>query len=129
MCYTTLVLKPQKDFPLIEEYKKIFDITENTIFAYGEDIYTDNLLPPDLMVHENTHLEQQKKYGLDEWVAKYLTDTQFRLQMEVEAYRNQLNSMNDREKRFHVKRECIKNLCSSLYGNIVTSEQARILLK
>lgn len=123
------MIKPQKEFPLLDEYAKIFDITDNTIFAYDHDIYTNNPLPPDLIIHEETHHKQQDKYGLDTWVTYYLTDTEFRLKMEVEAYRKQLESIKDREQRFHLRMECIKHLTSSLYGNIISKEEALKLLK
>jgi len=123
------MIKPQEEFPLIEEYRKVFDITDDTIFAYDHNIYTNNVLPKHLIIHEETHHKQQDKYGLDTWVTYYLTDADFRLKMEVEAYKEQLKSINDREERFHLRMECIKNLTSSLYGNIVSPEEARRLLK
>ena len=123
------MLKPQKEFPLLERYSKVFPITEFTIFAYDGDIYCNYPLPPDLIVHEETHLKQQEKYGLDNWVEEYLNDKEFRLKMEVEAYKKQLASIKDREFRFHVKQDCIDTLTSSLYGNLCTKEEAKILLK
>jgi hypothetical protein len=55
-------MKPQKDFPLMERYKKVFPIDDKTIFAYNGDIYCNYPLPPDLIIHEETHLRQQEKH-------------------------------------------------------------------
>lgn len=124
-----MLFKQQNEFPLLEEYQKLFDITDRTIFAYNNCVYTNYELSPDLIIHEQTHLKQQDKYGLDNWINYYLTDVKFRLKMEVEAYRKQLESIKDREFKFNIKQECIRNLCSGLYGDIVTVDEAKILLK
>lgn len=121
--------KPQKDFPLLDRYKKRFAVTENTIFAYDDTIYCDEELPHHLIIHEETHLKQQKKVGLNEWVEKYLTDTNFRLRQEVEAYQNQLNSIRPGPVRVAIKQKIIKDLSSALYGNIITQTEARQRLK
>ena len=123
------MLKPQSEFPLLDKYKEKFEITPNTIFAYDGNIYSNSELSPDLMVHEETHLKQQEAHGLDNWVDKFLNDPEFRLWQEVDAYKKQLASIKDREFRFHIRQECIANLSSSLYGNIVSKEQAKNLLK
>lgn len=123
------MLKPQSEFPLLEKYKEKFPINQFTIFAYDGSIYCDYPLPPDLVVHETTHLKQQEKYGLDTWVDRYLNDNKFRLDMELEAYRKQLASIKDRELRFHVKQDCIDSLTSGLYGNLLNREDAKLLLK
>ena len=122
-------IKKQVEFPLLDKYKTIFDITNNTIFAYDGCIYTNNELSPDLLIHEQTHLKQQEKYGLDTWVEYYLKDVNFRLKVEIEAYRKQLESIKDREFRFHIRNESAKNLSSSLYGNIINYEEALKLLR
>ena len=91
--------KPVNEFPLLERYKKKFPITEGTIFAYNNIIYADTFVPDHLVIHETEHFKQQEKYGLDEWVDKYLEDDELRLEMEVQAYRKQLNSIKDRNER------------------------------
>ena len=121
--------KKQVEFPLLDEYRKIFDITDKTVFAYDDTIYTNYELSPDLLIHEETHLKQQEKYGLETWVLWYFNDLKFRLKVEVEAYRKQINSISDRELRFHIRQESIKNLSSGLYGDMVTENEARLLLK
>lgn len=123
-----MILK-QSVFPLLEEYKKFFDITEDTIFAYDGNIYTNNELPNHLIIHETEHLLQQEMYGLQQWVDSYLNDKSFRLLMEIEAYKAQLASIKDRNARNSVLLESARNLASPLYGNIISYEEALKLLK
>lgn len=123
------MIKPQSQFPLMEEYKKVFEITKHTIFAYDGNIYTNDILPYHLIIHEETHLKQQDDFGLYNWVDNYLTSKEFRLKMEVEAYRKQLASIKNREFRNVVRLAVSKDLASSLYGNIVSYDDALKLLK
>ena len=122
-------IQPQKKFPLLKEYQQVFDITPYTIFAYNDIIYTDYELTGDLLIHEQVHLKRQKKLGLDKWVKRYLKDKQFRLAEEVIAYTAQLESIKDRELRNRVRLDSAKTLSSSLYGELVTFEEALKLLK
>ena len=124
-----ITIRPQKEFPLIEEYGKKFAITEDTIFALFPHIYTDNQLSPDLMIHEFCHLKQQQKVGITEWVYDFLEYPAKRLEYEVEAYKEQLRSIKDRNHRDRVRRESARNLGSALYGNIVSPDEAFRLLK
>lgn len=125
------MIKPQKEFSLFDQYKAKFPgINGHTIFAYSPDIYTDYKLTSDLLIHENTHLKQQEEIGLDLWVEKFLNDPQFRLDMEIEAYKKQLNSILDSKKRRDMTLVCAENLSSDLYDNIISlSEAFDILIK
>lgn len=123
------MIKKQVEFPLLKEYDKIFDITDRTVFAYDGDIYTNYELTPDLLVHEQTHLKQQDKYGLEQWVYNYFCDLKFRLKMEVQAYKKQLESIKDRNLRALIRIESAKHLSSNLYGNIINYDEAYKLLK
>jgi hypothetical protein len=122
-------IRPQKDFPFIEEYRKRFGITKYTIFAGGDSIYTDFPLTKDLMIHEMVHLKQQAEVGLTNWVYDFLENPEMRLKYELEAYRIQLQSIKDRNYRNKVRLESAKNLSSSLYGNIISYEEAFKQLK
>lgn len=123
------IFRPQEEFPLLEEYRKVFDIDDRTIFAYDNKIYTNHHLTPDLIAHEFKHWQQQNELGLEKWVEMYLTDNKFRLIMEIEAYRAQLQSVKDRNKRNTIRLESANSLSSSLYGNIITKADAFNLLK
>ena len=115
----------------MERYKAKFPIIDhNTIFAYNGDIYTNSKLTPDLLIHENVHLEQQEKLGLDYWVDNFLESNEFRLEMELEAYKKQVDSIWEPGKRQKLCIQCAENLSSGLYGNIITlSEAFDILIK
>lgn len=120
---------PQKEFPLIETYRKQFAITDKTIFAYNGKIYTDYDLPHHLIVHEKVHLEQQDEIGLEQWVYNYLYRPEKRLGYEIEAYKRQLRSIKDRNWRAKTRMESARNLSSSLYGGIISYEEALQKLK
>ena len=123
-------IKPQSEFPLLEKYKKYFNIKESTIFAYDNCIYAnDPNLPEHLIIHESVHFDQQAEYGLNEWVDMYLHDKDFRLKMELEAYRKQLDSIADRNDKFRLLRAVAGTLSSDMYGNIVDFDEAIKLLK
>lgn len=124
-----MLARPQLEFPLLEEYRKHFKITDGTIFAYDNCIYTNHDLPHDLLIHELTHLEQQKRDGLHYWVTNYLNDTNYRLKQESEAYKRQLESIKDRNWRAKIRMESATNLSSDLYGNIISFQEALNMLK
>lgn len=119
-----MIFKPTSEFPLLKLYQEKFYIDKNTIFAYDGVIYTNNELPENLIVHERTHLKQQEKYGLAEWVKSYLEDENFRIKMETQAYRNQLRSISDRNDRARMRMRCAIDLSGNMYGNIMTYDQA-----
>lgn len=113
----------------MDRYKAKFPIDFNTIFAYNGDIYTNNKLPDYLIEHENVHLEQQTRLGLEYWVDNFLNNDEFRLEMEMEAYKRQVAFVPSYQKR-DMAIECATNLSSGLYGDIITlSEAFDILIK
>ena len=116
--------KTQKEFPHLKLFKRKFEITDNTVFAWDGCIYANHTLTNDLLIHEETHLKQQEKYNKALWLKDYLEDTDFRLKMEVQAYKNQLSSIKDRERRNRMKILAAIDLSSSLYGNIATFPEA-----
>lgn len=118
---------PQNQFRLLKEYKKYFPITDKTVFAWDNIIYTNYDLPEDIIIHEQTHFKQQKEYGLQTWLKRYLNEKEFRLKMETEAYKNQLKSIEDKGLQEAVKKDCIASLCSGLYGKISKVEANKLL--
>ena len=121
-----IYIDEQRNFPLFNKVKKIFSITDNTIFSYGDTIYTNNDLDYGLQVHEITHTFQQEKIGKDEWWKKYLRDKKFRLDQETEAYHNQYEcyKRNDLKKSEIMLNLMAKDLSSKLYGNIISLKEA-----
>jgi len=118
---------PLKQFRLLNEWSRHFNITEDTVIAYAGVIYSNKDLPQDVIIHELTHLRQQKEYGLKEFTRRYLTDRKFRLEMEKQAYFAQLASIEDEGLRNAVREDCIDALCSGLYG-IISRQEAEQLI-
>lgn len=118
-------------------------LSDATVYAYGNTIYVPGgkpkvgklfvpvgaELPHPLVVHEETHFDQQARVGgPDVWWERYLVDDAFRLEQEVEAYRAQLAAVPARAERRRLTAEVVKTLAGPLYGRLVSKEQARALL-
>lgn len=105
---------------------------DGIIITYAPDIYCKFPLTEFKVEHEITHITQQEKYGVDEWWNRYLIDVEFRLSQEIEAYLNEARlikkKVKDRNKRFLYIQQISKDLSSSIYGNIISYEQASKLL-
>lgn len=111
--------------PNIEKIRKAFPINKNTVFTYGDTIYAPTVnfkLSPDLQAHEQTHTIQQGP-DPEAWWDRYISDTQFRLDQEIEAYRNQYRFyckfVKGRNERFNFLRTIAGDLSSPLYGNLI----------
>lgn len=116
---------------------KVFNIfgKNRIVFTYGDTIYAPNkggAISDNVKVHEKTH---QKQQGDDPkgWWDRYLVDTQFRLDQELEAYRKQYrffisknHNIND---QFRFLDIIAGDLSGEMYGNIISFEEARELLK
>lgn len=78
--------------PNIQEIEMVLPVSEKNVFSYYPDIYVPSgkELEPDLMLHENIHLEQQKAIGTEKWWRQFLTDKSFRLEQELAAFAAQL---------------------------------------
>jgi hypothetical protein len=105
----------------------------SVVFAYGDTIYAPGAsgpLPPDLVVHEETHFRQQAEVGGPAtWWERYLADPEFRLLQEVEAYRAQIACHPDRPSRRRCKARVAKDLVRLYALRGLTTEQARRLLQ
>ena len=66
------------------------DPPKHAIYCYGDKIYNPSgrELTPDIEYHESIHSKQQGN-NPDLWYNKYLTDKDFRLNQEIEAYGEQ----------------------------------------
>ena len=122
--------------PVWDEVVKRFDIEgQAVIFAYGDKIYNpfNAIIPDDLIVHEETHMHQQEKFGdIKKWWIKYLDDSEFRLSQELEAYRIQYKYSKEnysRQMRKALLKRIAKDLSSPVYGNIISFDKAKDLIK
>lgn len=130
--YEGVFVLPTSEFPLLKRYTDKFAITLSEVaFPYDNKIYTDTTVTPEIVVHEKVHFEQQKEYGLDNWIEQYFENPQFRVNVEADAYSAQLKYMVDhapREAKTFVANvvagQMAKALSSPMYGNILTYKEA-----
>ena len=105
-----------------------------TVFTFGDTIYNPggNLISQALLKHEETHSKQQ---GDDPngWWDKYLKDTHFRLNQEIEAYQIQYKELKklvkDKNKLFTLLRLLAKDLSGEMYKNLLSLEEAQDKIK
>lgn len=121
--------------PNIDDIRNTFDLSNHpdVIFTYGDTVYhpAGTELPQHLKVHEGTHIQQQKVTGAKEWWDRYLVDVDFRLEQELQAYRNQWSIIskirNWREQEWLLN-QIAADLASEIYGNVITKAEARKLI-
>ena len=127
-------MKIVKGFPPnIAEINKKFKITDHTVFTYGSELYNPIGLEisQDLLVHEETHEQQQKDIGVENWWNMYIENKGFRLKQEVEAYQNQykfLKKVLNRKGRFGALEMLADQLSSELYDSIINRREAKELI-
>ena len=106
----------------------------DVVFTYGDTLYAPNggNIPGDLMAHEETHSYQQQEYGVEEWWERYLDDSEFRLNQELEAYRVQyqwcLQHMGRQERRAALKFYA-DSLSGPIYGRLISFDRAKELIQ
>ena len=85
----------------------VVELPTYLMFGWGGAAWTPSIIVIDknnknkeaLIAHERVHQEQQRKYGWFKFYFKYLTNKQFRFEMEAEAYKAWLQVLpNDFEK-------------------------------
>lgn len=112
--------------PNYDQLRELFgpgvDINKGVIFTYGDTIHGINP-SKDVIVHEMTHIVQQKKVGGPEiWWDKWINDIEFRADQELEAYRVQyqwfVKHNRDRNEQIRFLHLIGGHLASPIYGNI-----------
>lgn len=102
------------------------------IFCYGDTIYnpSGNKLSDSLIAHENVHSARQGK-DPDGWWGRYIADPQFRFIEELLAHRVEY-AVASRGMTRNQRRQCLRpiarRLSSSLYGGLVSPDQAKLLI-
>lgn len=120
--------------PIYGECVKRFGVNWNkgVIFTYGDTIHCKHKISKPKIAHEKTHVKQQLDYGVENWWYRYFEDDQFRLDQEIEAYKSEIVWINQNLKGLKLKQDLIEqilfDLSSSMYGSIVTYQEARNLL-
>jgi hypothetical protein len=84
---------------------------------------TPNLYYLALIVHEQTHLDRQTKYGFVKWMAFYAFSSNFRFREEIEATKAQMGFLKRNGLRFPIEGTA-KLLSSWVYLKPVSYETA-----
>lgn len=123
--------KPQ----IYDRLKKHFNIDwdNGIIITYGNNVYCKYEIPFHLEIHEEVHIKQQNAYGPEQWWDRYISDPQFRLEQEREAYLKQAiwvkANIKDRNEKYRILNKIVLDFSSGIYGNIITREEASKLIK
>lgn len=121
--------------PVYDECVKRFGVNwkRGVIFTYGNTIHCRYTISEQKIAHELTHVTQQKIIGTETWWQRYFNDVDFRLSQELEAYENEVrwvrSNIINRRLQQQTLEEIVFDLSGSMYGNIITREEAKKLLK
>lgn len=92
------------------------------IFTYGDTIYNPQKyqMADHIVEHEKIHMPQQLNFpgGPDAWWAKYLTDSEFRVDQEARAYGRQYEFLCGKGISRPQKRALLKGLAKILSGQL-----------
>jgi len=105
--------------PNIDDIRAVFELNDRVIFTYGQTLYVPSgaTIDEPLMRHEETHAKQQ---GDDPagWWSKYLTDANFRVGQELQAYRRQYKAYKRMVGSPMLRRQYLTELALVLSGKI-----------
>ena len=118
--------------PNFEEIKR-FNPPKKAFFPYYPDIYNPSgkEIPEDILYHEIVHLKQQQKFpSPDIWWTKWIYDSEFRQEQEIEAFANQCRfikkHINDKAYKDCLN-ECAENLAKNYKLGIDKSETETLI--
>lgn len=125
--------------PIYDRCIKVFNLDEKQpfFFSYGDAVYNPKgvQLSPDVIKHEQTHLEQQgySRVAAKIWWDIYFADPNFRAEQEIEAYGEQYKficqTIKDRNKRSQYLFGFAGHLSGSMYGNCIGHAEAMRRIK
>jgi hypothetical protein len=98
--------------------------------CYGNTIYLPVLwkLPPEILVHEGVHQDQQERFGsVERWWERYIAEREFRLEQELPAHQAEYRSLVARGRLGRLE-GIAQRLASPLYGSLIDIKQARKLI-
>lgn len=119
--------------PCWDECVKAFDFDQtNTVFSYGDLIYNPAgiEIPDHLMVHEETHMDQQRRdsHVASIWWKRYIVDVAFRMDQEAEAYGRQYRfictKVKDKNARFRNLHMLAEFMAGPMYGKAISYNDA-----
>lgn len=121
---------------ILEQYPPNYDLiaaalkpTTDALYCYGDTVYNPSKrnITPDLEVHEAVHCFQQGD-NIEEWYYNYLTDKQFRLAQEIDAYGTQYAFakllIRDKAILSWALEKMSQALSGEAYGNLLSYGQA-----
>ena len=126
--------------PNIADIRAVLPVSENNIFAYGRVIYSPGgvEISPSLIAHEQVHFRQQAEFEcswwqklnrVEAWWKKFLASPEFRLEVELEAHREEhrvfCQYTKDRNMRAQHLSLLAKRLAAPMYGGVITVGEAR----
>ena len=120
--------------PNVDEIREVFPLTGNEIFAWDGIIYNPGAgeLSDSLIAHECVHFAQQEG-DPDHWWRRYIDDSNFRFEQEVEAHQAEYNTFcigsKDRNARNEARTAIARRLSSALYGGLIDMRRAMYLIK
>lgn len=115
--------------PNIELIELALGKQPNSIFTYSGIIYNPSkrTILRDIHIHEEVHQKQQGE-NADAWYARYLTDKDFRLECEIEAYGEQYKFAKEHVHDTKLLKWALESMAFALsgkeYGSLVTYGQA-----
>lgn len=127
-------LKISRELP--PNYRTITDSLGDVgkaLFCYGDTIYNpfNRTITPDLEIHEEVHSKQMGD-NPDVWWYNYLTDSDFRLTQELQAYATQYafvkNIIRGQLLSWSLKKMA-EALSSKAYGNLLSLGEAETKIK
>ncbi len=126
---TPIQTSPNKP-PIYEKLRLRFgvDWDKGLIIAWEGVIYSTFKPTAAKIVHESIHLKEQARLGNEAWWMLYFDDPAFRLNQEKMAYRAEAQfikrNIKNRDHAFHMIREIADALSSSVYGCIISRQEA-----
>ena len=125
--------KPLKAYLFRLRFGKEASYEKGVIFVFNQKIYTRYPLSEHLIVHEETHIQQQGNLlGSIKWVMMYMLSASFRLRQELEAYRAQYKYIfkhSNRNEANTLLLRISKDLSSEMYGDIISFDEAKRLIR
>jgi len=104
-------------------------------YTYGDKIFNPSgqPIPADIIAHEEVHMAQQEKVGIEYWWSRYIDDQYFRIEQEVEAYAVQYRFMCNIRKDRNMRSKILMNfagiLASPTYGSVISTMAAYKMIK
>ena len=104
------------------------------LYCWGDKLYNPRggMIPPELMVHEQVHSDQQLRpdtISVERWWLAYIDNPQFRLSEEIPAHRAEYTCLKgitrDRNALHQGLHRIALRLSSPLYGSMIDYEHAK----